>query len=130
MYLFPRDCPRILLWRTPETTQEDFERWWQGSNAEMLAYVEEEWLERVRTATLYRYELPTHSFADLHDAGMWVSRETVKPLKLEVLTNPLSELEECGVDVRVVDDLSLLKNVWNTSLHASGIRLRNARNWR
>lgn len=23
MYLFPRDCPRILIWPLPETTEED-----------------------------------------------------------------------------------------------------------
>ena len=27
-YLFPRDCPRILLWLTPTTTDADRQRWW------------------------------------------------------------------------------------------------------
>lgn len=95
----------------------------------MLAYVEECWLERIQTATLYRYELPTDSFETLNDAGMWVSKDTVVPLKLEVITNLLNELETCNVELRALNDLSPLKNVWQTSLHASGIRLRNARNW-
>ncbi len=25
LYLFPRECPRILLWATPETKQEDYD---------------------------------------------------------------------------------------------------------
>ena len=129
MYLFPRDCPRILLWPTPSTTARDIERWWQGSDAKMLAYVEKGWLERVQRATLYRYELPTPSFENLHDAGMWVSKETVEPLKLDVLTDPLGELERCNVELRVLDNLLPLKGVWDSTLHASGIRLRNARNW-
>jgi|ERR1035437_264431 hypothetical protein len=30
LYLFPRDCPRILLWATPKTTAEDVARWLDG----------------------------------------------------------------------------------------------------
>ncbi|WP_409527401.1 DUF6886 family protein [Rhizobium sp. BK529] len=32
MYLFPRDCPRILVWAKPETSQEDRRRLgdWRG----------------------------------------------------------------------------------------------------
>jgi hypothetical protein len=29
----------------------------------------------------------------------------------------------------MLDDLTPLKEVWQSSLHASGIRLRNARGW-
>ena len=29
-YLFPRDCPRILLWPTPQTTPADLDRWFAG----------------------------------------------------------------------------------------------------
>lgn len=129
MYLFPRDCPRILLWRTLKTTRKDYEHWWQGSDETMLAYIEKGWLERVKTATLYRYELPSKSFIDLEDAGMWVSKSTVNLLKLDILTDPLKVLKACSVELRALDNLSPLKGVWDTSLHASGIRLRNARNW-
>lgn len=129
MYLFPRDCPRILLWSTPETTQEDYQHWWQGSDKKMLAYVEEGWLERIQGATLYRYEFPIEAFEDLEDAGMWVSRKAVKPIKFGKLTDLLNAQEVCNVELRVLDDLSPLKGVWDTSLHASGIRLRNAQNW-
>ena len=46
MYFFPRDCPRILLWRKPATVEVDLERWWQGErNRRMLAHVETAWLE-------------------------------------------------------------------------------------
>ena len=27
MYLFPLECPRILLWPTPETTTKDYKVW-------------------------------------------------------------------------------------------------------
>ncbi|MGO7421998.1 DUF6886 family protein, partial [Rhizobium ruizarguesonis] len=34
-----------------------------------------------------------------------------------------------GVELRVVDTLTPLKGLWGTSLHVSGIRLRNAGDW-
>ena len=129
MYLFPRDCPRILLWTTPDSNSKDVEHWWRGSPYKTLAYVEKAWLGRLKTATIYRYELPTESFEDLHDAGMWVSKEVVEPLRMDVLSNLVNELETHNVELRVVDSLVPLKEVWRTSLHASGIRLRNAQGW-
>src|SRR5215469_4482058 len=58
LYLFPRDCPRILLWRLPGTTTADARRWLGDSPARMVAHVEAAWLERLKTARLCRYELP------------------------------------------------------------------------
>jgi hypothetical protein len=33
LYLFPRECPRVLLWPTPATTEADRERWLAGSTS-------------------------------------------------------------------------------------------------
>ena len=129
MYLFPRECPRILLWTTPETTAKDYEFWWRGSTYKRLAYIEHAWLERLQSATLYRYEMPPRTFRDIHDVGMWVSKDVVRPLGLETLTNLTGELKAHEVELRVVESLVPLKGVWGTSLHASGLRLRNAQGW-
>ncbi|MDF2901263.1 MAG: hypothetical protein K0Q62_1322, partial [Phenylobacterium sp.] len=51
MYLFPRDCPRILLWPRPDTTAQDLERWWGGSPCRIIAHVEAAWLERLSKAS-------------------------------------------------------------------------------
>ena len=129
MYLFPRECPRILLWPTPQTRREDRETWWQGSPARMLAYVEAAWLERIAAARLYRYEFSGAPFEDLHDAGMWVSRTEVRPVGMELIAGLPWHLESLGVELRALDSLAPLKDVWQSSLHASGIRLRNATGW-
>ena len=34
-----------------------------------------------------------------------------------------------NVDLRVLESLTPLRDVWSTSLHASGVRLRNAQGW-
>jgi uncharacterized protein DUF6886 len=129
MYLFPRECPRILLWPTPTTREEDQAQYWGDSDARMIAYVETAWLDRLRSAEIYRYELPTGSFEDLGDAGMWVSRTAVAPKAMTALHDLPYELAALDVELRPVESLVPLKNVWSTSLHASGIRLRNASGW-
>lgn len=60
---------------------------------------------------------------------MWVSRVVVKPLRCDALSDLPSIFVSRGVDLRVVDSLLPLKPLWETTLHASGIRLRNARGW-
>ena len=44
MYLFPRECPRILLWPTPQTTDDDRRIWWGDSSARIIANIERAWL--------------------------------------------------------------------------------------
>lgn len=129
MYLFPRDCPRILLWPTSNSTSEDIERYFAGSSVRMVAYIEENWLPRVAQAVLYCYELPDQTFEPLNDAGMWVSRATVKPIRRERLRYLPEVLQKEGVELRSLKNLLPLKPLWDSSLHVSGIRLRNASGW-
>ncbi|MEX2373275.1 MAG: DUF6886 family protein [Dehalococcoidia bacterium] len=130
MYLFPRDCPRAQLWCVDGTSEADRQRWFGRSDARVIAYVEYGWLERIRQATLYRYEMPPETFEDLRDAGMWVSRQTVAPARVEVLDDLFEAMGAAGVELRVMDRLTPLIGVWEeTTLHWSGIRLRNAQDW-
>ena len=129
MYFFPRDCPRILLWLLPTTSEADRERWFGASEARMLAHIEWGWLERMRTTSLYRYVFDGAEFEDLGDAGMFVSRAVIAPLEVAPVGDLLQALREADVELRVVERLTPLRGVWDTSLHASGIRLRNAVGW-
>jgi hypothetical protein len=129
LYLFPRECPRILLYPMPRTTPEDLERWWGTGAHRMIAHIEWAWFERFRTGRLYRYELPVDAFEDLDDAGMWVARTEVEPIGVETIDNLPTALAEQGVELRLMPSLVPLKGAWDTSLHASGIRLRNAAGW-
>ena len=129
MYLFPRDCPRILLWQTPETTEADKALWWGARDCRMIAHIEWAWFERVKTTPIHRYEFDPATFEDLNEAGMWVSRQPVTPLAMQTLTDLPAAMAAHGVELRVMERLTPLKNVWSTSLHASGIRLRNAQDW-
>lgn len=129
MYYFPRDCPRILLWSLPESTEADRERWFGASNARMLAHIEWGWLERMQSTVLYRYTFDGRSFVNLDDAGMHVSPEVVTPVSVEPVGDLLEALRQASVELRVLERLTPLRGVWDTTLHASGIRLRNAIGW-
>jgi hypothetical protein len=130
-YLFPRDCPRILLWLTPTTTDADRQRWWGNRpDTPFIAHVEWDWLERLRSHTLYRYELPPAAFSALSDdPWMWVSREPVEPLGVEIIEDILRALAAAGAELRLMPSLAPLWGAWESTVHFSGIRLRNSRTW-
>jgi hypothetical protein len=129
MYFFPRDCPRILLWPLPETTGEDMERWFGKSPARILAFIEYGWLDRMHSTPIYRYEMPYKGFFSLDDAGMYVSRETMVPVAREPMGDLVDALRTANVELRISERLTHLRGLWDTTFHASGIRLRNARGW-
>jgi hypothetical protein len=121
----------VLLWLTPETTQADHDRWWGNRpGTPLIAHVEWDWYETLRTHTLYRYELPTETFEPLEDdAWMWVSHTTVEPLALKVITDIPAAMAEAGVELRLMPSLAPLWGAWETTVHFSGIRLRNSKTW-
>lgn len=127
MYLFPRDCPRILLWATGNTTPSDKAQ--RLGQSRVVAYIERHRLESLQSQSIHRYEFRAQHFECLHDAGMWVSREEVTPMHRDTITDLPAALRAMGVELRVVDSLVPLRDLWNTTLHVSGIRLRYARGW-
>jgi hypothetical protein len=129
MYLFPRDCPRILMWPKQGTTGRDIEKYMGATPADMIAYIERDWLHALQTHRLYRYELPSQPFVPLHDAGMWVAKSAVEPLAKDSVEALPARLAEHGVQLRVLDTLTPLRDAWCSTLHVSGIRLRNAKQW-
>lgn len=129
MYLFPRDCPRILLWPTPETSAEDRAAWLGDGSPRMVAWLEQAWLDRFRAARLFRYALPADGFESLDDAGMWVSRRPAVPLETTVIEDLAAALAAEDTELRVVDSLAPLRAAQASTLHVSAIRLRNSATW-
>jgi hypothetical protein len=129
LYLFPRECPRILIWPTARTTAEARAQWFGDTSRRAIAFIEERWAARLRAVVLHRYELPAAGFEELGDVGMWVSRSAVRPLGVQALRSLPHALEARNVELRVLPTLTPLRDIWSTSLHASGIRLRNAMGW-
>jgi hypothetical protein len=129
LYLFPRECPRIVVWPTAQTTSNDRQYWTGSTSARAVAYVEQDWLDRIERATIFRYEMPFETFKAVGEVGMWVSPSVVLPSKCEVISRLPQRLADAGVELRALPTLVELKPIWNSTLHASGIRLRNASGW-
>jgi hypothetical protein len=131
LYLLPRDCPRVTFWPVPTTTEADLERWWASVAGRIVVAIEVGWLERLRACRLYRYSFDAPSFEPLqHDAWMWVSRTTVRPVAVEPVGDLLERQAECGVELRLCQSLVPLgRAVWESTLHTSMIRMRNAAGW-
>lgn len=131
MYFLPRDCPRACFWPVERTSDADRERWFPGVPPRMVIAVEGTWLDRIRSTTLYRYELAPATFA-LNDAtaGHYVSREPVAPLHVEPMDDLLGAIVEAGVELRFIPRLGpLWQAVVGSSLAFSGTRLRNSCDW-
>lgn len=129
MYFFPRECPRIVLWAVDNSLAEDIARWLGPSSATIAIHVESRWLEAMRSCELYRYSFDPAPFETINDHGTHVSASAVKPRAVEALGDLESALESSGVELRVVDSLQALADAWFSTLHFSGIRLRNAVEW-
>ncbi|QDI08906.1 hypothetical protein electrica_02803 [Klebsiella electrica] len=130
LYLFPRECPRIVFWPLPETTGEDVEKWMgDESHATAIACIEQAWFSRFISGKIYRYELPIDGFEPTGEVGMWVCRTDVIPASLRIMSDLPAELAVRNISLRVMERLAPLKSIWLTSFHASGIRLRNAQDW-
>ncbi|MFN0146142.1 MAG: DUF6886 family protein [Dehalococcoidia bacterium] len=128
-YLFPRECPRILWWPLPTTAQADLDRYWERRGCRMVANIEWAWSTRLATTALYRYTFAADSFVSIEDHGVHVSREAVTPLNVERVPDLLAALREADIELRLLPSLLPLRHMWGTTLHVSGIRLRNAAHW-
>lgn len=129
LYLFPRECPRIVMMKLDTSTEDDIAKYWQNPSKPIVAFIEEGWVEQIETTRLYRYCLKRDDFLDLHDVGMHVTKTTAIPSEMVEIIDIFSALDAANVEVRILPDLSGLQDAWNNSLQVSGIRLRNAKNW-
>ncbi len=125
VYYFPRDCPRIVLWPIEGSTQDDIELW-IGGHARMAAHIESAWTERFDDCALFRYTFDAAGFENLHDHGVHVNPNAVEPISVEPVGDLGVALETANVELRVVDSLQPLADAWYSTLHFSGVRLKNA----
>ncbi len=114
----------------PTTTEEDRERFFGGVAAKRILALESVWLSRLTSTALFRYAFDSSLFTNTGDHGVFVTRKTVRPLRVEPMGNLLERLSEADVEIRVCPSLApLAKAVLSASLHFSFIRMRNAQGW-
>jgi hypothetical protein len=110
----------------PKTSVADRDRFLGG--AERVVAFEAVWLERVQKTKLALYEMPLETFeAVLPEAGYWISRRTVEPVGMTILSDALSALAAASTEVRILQDFwPLCDSVAASTLEFSIIRKRNA----
>jgi hypothetical protein len=128
LYWFPRDCPRCTFWAGPDTTTGDLVRFLDGDVSARIHVIEQGWLDRVRTATLYLYRMPEASFSESSDtAGYWTSRDPVHAIGRVEIDDLVGRHVAAEIELRSASNLwPLWDDVVVSSLEYSGMRLRNA----
>lgn len=127
-YLLPRECPRVCFAQGRNSLIEDVDRLLTLTTARRVIAVEALWLDRIRSSTLFRYHLPAEPFllAD-PEAGYWVTAETVVPLSVDCIVDPIGEIAAADCELRITPSLWPLYDVIVAStLEFSMIRMRNA----
>ena len=128
LYWFPRDCPRVTAWPRNDIEAASFHVAF-ATEAHRVHAIEEGWLERMATATVYRYELDAANFAPWNDAsGQWICDDDVEPLSVSPVGDLLALHRDAGIELRVVDSLWPLRDLahrgpWDFST----VRMGNAR---
>jgi hypothetical protein len=127
LYWFPRDCPRVTAWpRTPDEATAFCAAF--HTTAPRVHGIELGWLERMRTAALFVYELDAAAFRPWPDAnGQWIATQTVEPLRVRPVGDLLAAHVAAGVELRVVPSLWPLRDLavsdrWDFSI----VRMANA----
>ena len=128
LYWFPRDCPRVTAWPRNDVEATAFHVAF-ATDACRVHAIEEGWLERMATVTVYRYELDAADFAQWNDAsGQWICDHDVEPFSVAPVGDLLALHRDAGIELRVVDSLWPLRDLahrgpWDFST----VRMGNAR---
>ena len=128
LYYFPRDCPRVLISKSARTSAEDAESFFGHTTATVIAAIESNWLDLMRSTTIYRYTLPSVGFELRNEnAGYWVSERECRPMEVEPIRDLMAALVDAGVELRVMPSLVPLRDaVIESSVDFDIIRWRNA----
>jgi len=127
LYWFPRDCPRVTAWPRYDGERAAFREAFTTSASRIHA-AELAWLDRTRTAVLYRYEFDRGPFEAWSEAnGQWIARSEVRPLAVEPVDDLLAAHAAAGIELRFVPELWSLHDLaisdrWDFSI----VRMRNA----
>ncbi len=127
-YLLPRECPRVAYRSSPDASDQDLNRFLGPGCPEHVVVIESRWFERATSCPLWLYEFAPETFSCADStAGYFVSAVAVVPVSTRCVRNPISELLESGVELRVVPSLlALASAVSSSTLAFSCIRMRNA----
>jgi hypothetical protein len=127
-YFFPRQCPRVVTWPLPETSDEDRLKFMGHTAAKAVAAIESSYAAHMYAAKLYAYSLPATSFeVNGPEIGVSVSREDVVPLAVKPIGNLVEALIAANVELRITPSLwPLWDDLVQSTMHYSMFRTNRA----
>jgi len=125
-YLLPRECPRVTFYANERSSASDIDTFLGQSGC--VVAVERSWIARIKAARLFCYHLPAETFSCKDEcAGYFTSKESVIPVKIEMIDDLVQELALRRIEFRILSELWHLHDaVANSTLAFSMIRMRNA----
>ncbi|WP_342555619.1 DUF6886 family protein [Paenibacillus sp. FSL R7-0652] len=110
-YYFPRNCPRIVIQRTNEISNEHQELFFKHTEADIIVTVEREWYTKIAGQSLYRYHLDEASFQLFDEtAGYYISDQVITPSCVEKIDHLVERLLTRGVELRLTSNLYPLRD--------------------
>jgi hypothetical protein len=111
LYWFPRDCPRVAMWPLDESRHAAFQARF-ATAAWRLHAIELAWLDRMRSARIYRYEFDAAGFEPWqHADGQWISARAVAPIAVAPVGDLLAAHVDAGIELRIVPSLWPLHDI-------------------
>ena len=111
LYWFPRECPRVAIWPRRDADYPMF-RERLVTSARRLHAIESGWLDRMRTARIYRYEFDPEGFVPWTQAdGQWISHSNVAPVGVGEVGDLLAAHENAAIELRRVPTLWPLADI-------------------
>jgi hypothetical protein len=126
-YLFPPECPRVVMNQLPTSSPADLVRFLGPARAESVIAVEASWYKRIQQTTLYCYEVPKALFFPLEGAdSIFISHQRVKPMTAKPIYDLLEELMKRNIEIRFLPRLDrLLKPVMLSTIGHHLIQIQN-----
>jgi len=92
-YYFPRDCPRIICKKTDTLSDENKDKFFKHSNADIIVTVESSWYPRIMNQIIYRYHFDDTNFERFDPtAGYYISYQVTKPLQIDRIDGLMERL--------------------------------------
>lgn len=127
-YLVPRECPRVTYVCDARTSIRDRRYFFGPSKVKRIIAIEARWLMRAIDTAIYLYRMPAETFECIDEhAGHYIARQSLAPIEIREIDNPLLEMLAHDIELRIVKDLLALHDeVAKSTLSFSSTRLRNA----